>query len=70
MIDQAARFAARLESDAGAESLAQIDRAFQLAFNRDPDATELVAAQQLIAGYGLPAFCRSVLNANELMFVP
>ena len=70
MIDQAARFASRLESDAGAEPLAQIDRAFQLAFNRDPDATELVAAQQLIATHGLPAFCRSVLNANELMFVP
>lgn len=70
MIDQAARFAARLESEAGAEPLAQIDRAFQLAFNRDPGATELVAAQQLIATHGLPAFCRSLLNANELMFVP
>jgi len=70
MIDQAARFAVRLQAEAGAEPLAQIDRAFQLAFNRDPDATELVAAQQLIATHGLPAFCRSVLNANELMFVP
>ncbi len=70
MIDQAARFAARLQTEAGAEPLAQIDRAFQLAFNRNPDVTELVAAQQLIATHGLPAFCRSVLNANELMFVP
>jgi mono/diheme cytochrome c family protein len=69
-IDQAEHFAARLRSEAGAEPLAQIDRAFQLAFNRDPDATELAAAQQLIATHGLPTFCRSVLNANELMFVP
>ncbi|MBL9163432.1 MAG: DUF1553 domain-containing protein [Planctomycetaceae bacterium] len=70
MIDQAAHFAARLQQEAGDERLAQVDRAFQLAFNRAPDATELVAAQQLIATHGLPAFCRSVLNANELMFVP
>ncbi|QDT75915.1 DUF1553 domain-containing protein [Lacipirellula limnantheis] len=70
MIDQAAHFAARLRQEAGDERLAQVDRAFQLAFNRAPDATELVAAQQLIATHGLPAFCRSVLNANELMFVP
>jgi hypothetical protein len=70
MIDQAARFATRLEREAGPKPHAQIDRAFQLAFNRYPDATELVVAEKLIGIHGLPTFCRSVLNANEMMFVP
>ncbi len=67
---QADLFAKRLRSDAGEEAEDQIERAFELAFSRQPDAEERHAAQQVIAAYGLNTFCRSMLNANELLFTP
>jgi len=70
MIQQAELVAQRLRREAGAEAPAQIARAFQLAFNRPPDADELQAAEQLLSAHGLNAFCRSLLNVNELMFIP
>jgi hypothetical protein len=44
LLDQAARFAARLEADAGPERAAQIRRAWQLAFQRPPTAAEQAEA--------------------------
>ncbi|WP_428306935.1 DUF1553 domain-containing protein [Lacipirellula sp.] len=69
-IDQAERLADRLRTEAGDDAAAQIQQAFQLAFTRDADELELAASQQLIASHGLPTFCRSILNANELLFIP
>lgn len=70
MIQQAALMGERLQREAGPAAIAQVDRAFQLAFNRPPEAEELAAAKLMIETHGLQAFCRSVLNANELMFIP
>jgi mono/diheme cytochrome c family protein len=68
--DQAEALAERLAREAGAGALAQVERAFALAFGRAPDDEERQAAEELIAAHGLAAFCRSVLNANELVFIP
>jgi hypothetical protein len=69
-VQQADLFAERLKREAGAENDNQIRRAFEVAFNREPEAPELAASERLIAEHGLSAFCRAMLNANELMFVP
>ena len=57
--------AGRLQREAGGDGTAQIRRAFQLAFGRDPNAAENAAARQLIGEHGLPLFCRAIYNANE-----
>jgi hypothetical protein len=44
LLDQAARFAARLETDAGPDRIAQVHRAWQLALQRPPTAAELTEA--------------------------
>jgi hypothetical protein len=70
MLDQSQRFAERLSRDAGPQPPDQIRRAFELAYNRLPEGEESHASQKLIAAHGLPAFCRALLNSNELIFVP
>jgi hypothetical protein len=47
----------------------QVRRAFALALARPPDDAELAAAIGLIETHGLRAFCRALLNANELLTV-
>ena len=69
LIDQAERFAERLERDAGDNPAAQIDRGFLLAFGRLPSKDERSAALALVAQYGLPLFCRSLYNASEFITV-
>lgn len=69
VLDQAGVLAKRLEQEAGPQPDAQIGRAFALAFNRAPDDLEREAAVELIENHGLPAFCRALLNANELVYL-
>ncbi|NBV44652.1 MAG: DUF1553 domain-containing protein [Planctomycetia bacterium] len=69
LVDQAERFAARLEREVGADGERQITRAFALAFGRMPSATEAAAARDLRAAHGLTALCRGILNAGELVAV-
>jgi mono/diheme cytochrome c family protein len=45
----------------------QIRMAFQLAFAREPTEAELKSASELLIQHGLPAVCRALLNANELI---
>jgi hypothetical protein len=69
-IDMAEALAERLQDEAGLDqSAAQIEHAFVLAFGRKPDAAEHAAASTLVADHGLAAFCRALLNANELIHV-
>ncbi|MDB6076025.1 MAG: Planctomycete cytochrome, partial [Verrucomicrobiaceae bacterium] len=69
MLRQADHFAERLQRDAGADSTAQIRRAFNLAFAREPNAEELSAAVAFVKTGGLFALCRMLLNANEFAYV-
>jgi hypothetical protein len=44
--------------------------AFELCFSREPTDAELADSAAFIEESGLPQFCRAMLNANELVFVP
>ncbi len=70
VIRQAAFFAERVQRDAGSDPAQQTDRAFRLAFGRNPTMTELNAAISLIQSHGAAAFCRALYNANEFTYVP
>ncbi len=50
-------------------TVAQVTRAFELAFARHPDQRELTAAVAVVENQGLPALCRAILNTNELIYV-
>jgi hypothetical protein len=69
LIDQAKRFADRLESIAGNDIRGQVELAFQLSFGRTPDAKESSASEQLILQHGLAVFCRALYNSNEFLSV-
>jgi len=62
-LDMAKALAARVQSGDA------VSQAYRFAFQRDPNAKERAAATQLIAAHGAEAFCRALLNANELLFL-
>jgi len=67
LLDQAERFAARIEREIPSAAPARIERAFHVAFGRAPSPTEAEAALSLLAAHGLTAVCRGILNAGELV---
>lgn len=69
ILDMAKSLETRLQREAPQDSSSQVKRGFQLAFGRDPDAAELKASTDLIAKHGLFLFCRSLINANEVIYV-
>jgi len=69
LLDQAARFAARVEKEAGDDAGKQAGRAIELAFGRRAKPEELTAAAALVRTHGLPILCRSLYNANEFITV-
>jgi hypothetical protein len=69
LLSQAAYFAARLQTDAGPDVERQIQRAFCLAFGRDPRADETAAARVLVERHGMAVFCRALFSANEFVTV-
>ena len=40
-----------------------------LAFGRVPTEDELANGRRLIDQHGLPAFCRALLNASEMIYI-
>ncbi|MBS0208979.1 MAG: DUF1553 domain-containing protein [Planctomycetes bacterium] len=69
-LDMAGALAARLERDTGSDDpAAQVDRAWLLAFARHPANDELQASVAMIRQRGLAAFCRALLNTNELIYL-
>lgn len=70
ILQEADTFARRLRADAGVEVAAQVGRAWQLAFTRPPTAAEAADAVAFAGREGMPALCRALLNASELMFIP
>ncbi|MGH9840484.1 MAG: DUF1553 domain-containing protein [Blastocatellia bacterium] len=68
-LDMADALAERVKRDAPKSGSEQIRRAFALAFQRQPTPDEENAAKNLIATHGWRAFCRALLNANELLFI-
>jgi hypothetical protein len=70
VLQQSETFAERLRTEAGEDNAAQVKKAWQLAFNRLPDRAETKQAVAFAKAEGLPALCRAILNANELIFIP
>ncbi|MFH1301638.1 MAG: DUF1553 domain-containing protein [Planctomycetota bacterium] len=69
-LDLSRFLAERLRHDAGAENIdQQVDRAFRFLYARPPVAQEQQAARALIAANGLEAFCRAMINSNELIYL-
>ncbi|MDB4453844.1 DUF1553 domain-containing protein [bacterium] len=66
VMDQSERMAALLERDGGDP----VRRAYRGAYGRSPDEAEARAASAFIEDQGLRAFCRALLNSNELVFLP
>ncbi|MFP6904675.1 MAG: DUF1553 domain-containing protein, partial [Verrucomicrobiota bacterium] len=63
MLRQAGYFAERIEGEDA------VDRAFQWAFGRAPDKAEAALGKQFVDQQGLFAFCRSLFNTNEFVYV-
>jgi hypothetical protein len=69
LLDQAARFAKRVEAEAGGDPARQVARAVLLAFGRDASPAEVAAGRTLVEQHGLPMLCRSLYNASEFITV-
>ncbi len=69
ILQQAELFAARLERECGEDQAKQVTRAYWLCFGRAPNGDELTESREFIATAGLNAFCRAMLNSNELVFL-
>jgi len=69
MLRQSRYFAQRIESEAGANAVQQVDRAFQLALGRLPLEKEQRLSVSFVEQQGLFALCRSLLNSNEFLYV-
>ncbi len=68
MLKQARHLATRVERETSSRETA-VRRAFALAFQRAATDAEVRAAAALVAEQGLFALCRSLLNANEFIYV-
>ena len=68
-VDMAAALAERLCSECGPDAAKQLERTFLLCCSRTPDETEQAAAIEFIERQGLRAFCRAMLNSNELIYL-
>jgi len=64
-IGPATTFAERLEASGGDE----VTHAYALAFGREPSPEETEMAREFIGKEGLFAFCRTLFNANEFVYV-
>ncbi len=67
-LDMVAALSDRLQREAS-DPARQTERGFELAFARSPEPSEMEAAATLVAKHGLRAFCRALLNSNELISV-
>jgi hypothetical protein len=68
VLQQSRQFATRIEQE-GRGTEGAIRRAFQLALQRNPDASELEAAKALVAAQDLFALCRMIFNMNEFVYI-
>lgn len=67
-LDMATALAGRLQREAGCAEQ-QVCRAFELCYGRQAAADEVTGGIKLVESHGLRAFCRALLNSNELLTV-
>jgi len=68
-VQQAELLAARLVRERGEDPTAQVARAFQLFYGRDPDQAEREASVAVIRSHGLVSFTRAMFNTSEFLFI-
>jgi hypothetical protein len=61
--------AERLKREAGPDPGRQVDRAYRLAFSRDPDPEERAAAVEVVEQFGASSLARALFNSNEFLYV-
>jgi hypothetical protein len=72
MVERARAMAARVADEAGTEPRRQLERTFELALARGPDAAEREAGEAFLGAGGpdrLVRFCQVVLNLNEFLYL-
>lgn len=69
-LEQSEAFAERVKREAGKDVRGQIQRAYELAFNREATSDELMQIEPLVSAGGLAALCRALFNCNEFLFMP
>lgn len=69
-LEQSDAFANRIKSMAGEDIGSQVRAAYQLSLCREPTASELSDAQDIVSEHGLPILCRALFNSNEFLFLP
>jgi hypothetical protein len=69
VLDQADRFAGRVQAEVGSDPVRQVERAFRLALGRSPSEKERSAAVPLVQQHGLALLGRTLFNTNEFLFV-
>lgn len=69
MLRQARYFAERIQTDVGIDTKRQVQRAFALAFGRQPSEEEASLGTDFVRKRGLFALCRSLFNSNEFVYV-
>ncbi len=62
-------FAGRLLREAGPDAGPRVDRAYRLAFAREPEPEERVRAIQLVEKFGAATLARALFNSNEFLYV-
>jgi len=68
MLDQAGRFAARIEKEFSGDARRKVQGAFVLALQRNPEKDEESAAVALVEKGGLVSLCRALLSSNEFLY--
>ena len=69
MLRQARYLGERIERSAGPNLDEQVEMAFRLAFNRSAKLEESQISEAVIEKDGLFALCRTLLNANEFVYL-
>lgn len=69
LIEQAAELARCATSEGGKDLAKQIAAAYEFAYTRSPDDSEVASALAFTRENGLPALCRAILNSNEFLFI-
>ena len=68
-VEAARAFAKRVETEGGQDPALQIDKAFQLAFQRLPEKEERETCLELLHKRNLKELCRALLNVNEFIYI-
>jgi len=69
MLVQSRYFAERVKGEAQGDIAGQVERAHRLALGRKPTDAERAQYTAFVQDYGLPNFCRVLLNLNEFAFI-